>query len=226
MQVIQLVVFDMIGTVLHDDHAIEKSLLAAFQSMDLFVDPQQIVSVMGMEKREAIHTLCQHLTIQDPSLVENIYLEFQHQLRRLYMHEHLPAPFSDAEEVFAWLNQNHIQVALNTGFDRAITHFILQQTGWINHAHIQAVVSAEDVQHGRPHPDMIRHLMQLTGVNEASRVMKIGDTPMDIQEGRNAGCGCVVAVTTGSFDADAFIEYHPDVIIDRLSEIPRIVDSI
>jgi phosphoglycolate phosphatase-like HAD superfamily hydrolase len=54
MPAIQLVVFDMIGTVLYDDHAIEKSLRTAFQSVGLFVDQPQIASVMGMEKREAI----------------------------------------------------------------------------------------------------------------------------------------------------------------------------
>ena len=37
--------------------------------------------------------------------------------------------------------------------------------------------------------------MQRLGVLDAARVAKVGDTSVDLQEGKNAGCGLVIGVT-------------------------------
>ena len=50
-------------------------------------------------------------------------------------------------------------------------------------------VSAHLRGRGRPHPDMIHHLMRVLKVEDATRVAKIGDTPSDLHEGTAAGCG-------------------------------------
>jgi phosphoglycolate phosphatase-like HAD superfamily hydrolase len=54
-------------------------------------------------------------------------------------------------------------------------------------------------------------------------VVKIGDTEVDINEGINAGCAIVVAVTTGAFTRDQLEPYAPDYIIDNLSELPALI---
>lgn len=220
MSAIQLVVFDMIGTVLRDEHAIEHSLLKAFHSMGLKVSEQQISLVMGLEKKDAIHLLCKQNHYPDsPEMVEMIYASFYQNLVDTYTQNRLPKPFPDAEEIFAWLNEQGIQVALNTGFERKLTQLVLQQVNWENHPHIQKVISADEVMRGRPFPDMIHYLMQQLHVHDSRQVMKVGDTPSDVQEGRNAGCGYVVAVLTGSGIQDALMQAKPDKIINCLSEI-------
>ena len=42
---------------------------------------------------------------------------------------------------------------------------------------------------------MIRRLMEQFGIDDPQRVAKVGDTPVDLQEGQSAGCGLVVGVT-------------------------------
>jgi phosphoglycolate phosphatase-like HAD superfamily hydrolase len=47
---------------------------------------------------------------------------------------------------------------------------------------------------------------------------------VDIEEGRNAGCGIVVGVTTGAYTRDQLEAYHPDHIIDGLQELELIIE--
>ena len=94
--------------------------------------------------------------------------------------------------------QAGIRVALNTGFNRSITEVILDRLGWSRSRLIDATICSDEVPRGRPHPDMIRALMARLGVADPRRVAKVGDTPADLQEGANAGCGLIVGVTGGT----------------------------
>ena len=76
---------------------------------------------------------------------------------------------------------------------------------------------------GRPRPDMIRLLMARLGVTDPQRVAKVGDTPVDLEEGKNAGCRFVIGVTTGAFTRQE-LEKHPHtLIVDSVVEVPGIV---
>jgi phosphoglycolate phosphatase-like HAD superfamily hydrolase len=52
----------------------------------------------------------------------------------------------------------------------------------------------------------------------------VGDTEVDIAEGRNAKCGLVVSVTTGSYTRRELEGFYPDHIIDSLQELPQILN--
>ena len=70
---------------------------------------------------------------------------------------------------------------------------------------------------------MIRALMARAGIDDPRAVLKIGDTEVDVREGRNAGAGLVVAVTTGAYSRAALEAYSPDRIIDSLRELPELL---
>jgi phosphoglycolate phosphatase-like HAD superfamily hydrolase len=46
-----------------------------------------------------------------------------------------------------------------------------------------------------------------------------------VEEGRNAGCGVVAAVTTGAYTREELEECQPDHIIDDLKELMPIVEQ-
>ena len=60
-------------------------------------------------------------------------------------------------------------------------------------------------------------------IDDAREVAKVGDTKVDIEEGRNAGCGLVVAVTTGAYTREQLEQYYPDHIIDSLQQFPALI---
>lgn len=88
---------------------------------------------------------------------------------------------------------------------------------------IDHIVSSDEVPQGRPHPYMIRAIMDALELEEVKRVAKVGDTQVDVQEGRNSGCGLVVSVTTGAYTRQELEKYDPDHIIDSLKELPALI---
>ncbi len=60
-------------------------------------------------------------------------------------------------------------------------------------------------------------------IGHAENVAKVGDTKVDIEEGRNTGCGMVIAVTTGAYTKEQLAKYHPDHIIDSLESLPSLI---
>ena len=71
---------------------------------------------------------------------------------------------------------------------------------------------------------MIQAIMQQLQLEDSNRVVKIGDTSVDILEGQFAKCGLVVGITTGAYTSAQLSEYQPDKIIDSLQELPALID--
>ncbi|MDX1421128.1 MAG: HAD hydrolase-like protein [Rubricoccaceae bacterium] len=60
---------------------------------------------------------------------------------------------------------------------------------------------------------------------EGRDVVVIGDTPRDIACGKAAGT-VTVAVATGRFDRDALAAHEPDLLLDTLEEMDRLLDAV
>ncbi|MDQ2753392.1 MAG: HAD hydrolase-like protein, partial [Bacteroidota bacterium] len=84
---------------------------------------------------------------------------------------------------------------------------------------------SDEVPAGRPHPYMIQLMMNKANITDAKRVIKVGDTEVDIQEGKNANCLYSVGVTTGAFTREELEPYEPSFIIDDIKEIIGIVQN-
>jgi phosphonatase-like hydrolase len=132
-----------------------------------------------------------------------------------------PLPF--VEETFADLKQRGVKIALNTGFPRSIADTILRRLNWEAGKTIDAVIASDEVPEGRPHPYMIRSVMEQLQVTDSNAVAKVGDTEVDVEEGRSAGCGLVVSVTTGAYSRVQLEQYKPDKIIDSLAELSSLI---
>jgi phosphonatase-like hydrolase len=143
-----------------------------------------------------------------------------------YRNDETLAPFPHAETVFQALKRRGIKVALNTGFTRSITDTILHRLRWDDRCLlIDQVICSDEVPHGRPYADMIKVLMDELGIGSPAQVLKIGDTEVDVEEGRNAACGKVVSVTTGAYTREQLRSYGPDHIIDDLEELLPIIEK-
>jgi phosphoglycolate phosphatase-like HAD superfamily hydrolase len=65
---------------------------------------------------------------------------------------------------------------------------------------------------------MIVELCRRAGV-QPHQVIKIGDTPADIQEGQSAQVGLNVGVTYGTHTREQLLPFGPDKLIDSLDEL-------
>ena len=101
---------------------------------------------------------------------------------------------------------------------------LFDRLGW--HDLIDASITSDEVPRGRPHPDMLGALMARTGVADPRRVAKVGDTPVDLEEGFNAGCGLNVGVTTGGNPHSVLERYPHTHILASVAELPRLLGLI
>jgi phosphonatase-like hydrolase len=223
---VELVVFDMAGTTVRDDDAVNDCLrqaLAPFAS----VSRSEVNTVMGYPKRVAIRDL---LLLKAPrgedvsaGLVESIHDDFLARMIRFYETAPGVEPMPHAVEVFSQLKAAGVKLALDTGFSRLIVEAILSRLGWAGTGLLNATVASDEVPRGRPHADLIVKAMALTGVTESRRVAKVGDTPSDLLEGVAAGCGWVIGVTNGTHAREQLAVHPHTHLIGDLSELPAIL---
>lgn len=219
--------FDIAGTTVRDKGNIAEAFMRAFQQFDIEVPVEEVNKVMGWRKIDAIQLLLSKYHPAEEKinqvLVDQIHDVFIDNMVTFYERDEELQPLQHAEELFTALKERNIKVALNTGFTRRITDVILKKLDWDESSLIDYVITSDEVPEGRPYPFMIQQLMQNSGITDASQVIKVGDTEVDVQEGRNAGCGLVVSVTTGAYTKEQLQAYQPDHIIDSLSELPALM---
>ncbi|KAA9041120.1 HAD-IA family hydrolase [Ginsengibacter hankyongi] len=224
---IKLVVFDIAGTTVADEGNINDVFRKAFSNVGIAeVEVADVDEVMGYRKKEAIEIIVEKYKPgyeNDVEFIETIHRDFNNQMVLHYETYEGLVPLPYAERVFRELQNNKVKVALNTGFTRTITTPILKRLGWDAASFIDEVICSDEVSEGRPHPFMIEKLMQKLNISFADDVAKVGDTKVDIEEGRNAGCGIVVSVTTGAYTKDQLVKYQPDYIIDSLEFLPSLI---
>ncbi|HEU5450975.1 MAG TPA: HAD-IA family hydrolase [Terriglobales bacterium] len=189
---IELVAFDIAGTLIEDHDEVTFAFHSALQQHGIFADFAELREFKGGAKREVIrHFVAKARGTADENLVEAVFADF----RRILEEDYQPAPIAGVEGALRRLRERKIKVATTTGFYRELRDAILRRLGWS--AVFDANVCSDDVARGRPSPEMIFRTMELCGVSDPGKAMAVGDTPFDLQAGTAAGCGAVVGVLTG-----------------------------
>ncbi len=220
---IKMVVFDMAGTVVDEQNVVYKTLQKAINHGGIPVTLEQVLALgAGKEKKQAIvDILAAYAPEQTNEAIDNIYQYFLKELDIAYRDLRV-IPIKGAEEVLDTLRSHDIKVALNTGYNRATAEKLLQKLGWLKEVHYDELITASDVANARPKPDMILRAMQLGGITNPAQVLKIGDSAIDIEEGKNAGCGITVGITTGAQTKEQLHAANPDYIIDDMKELLKV----
>jgi phosphonatase-like hydrolase len=221
---IELVVFDLAGTTVYDGDAVNASFRAALAGAGVAVDRTVVKTVMGRRKPDAIRLLLARAGRGvDESEVDGIHDDFVRRMRDHYVTSPEVREVPGAAAAFAALRQAGIKVAVNTGFNRAVAEVLLDRLGWQPPAMIDAAITSDEVPRGRPHPDMIQSLIAQFVISSPSRVVKVGDTGVDLEEGTNAGCGVVIGVTTGSFTREQLLLYPHTHIVESVAAVPALL---
>lgn len=217
---IKMVVFDMAGTTVNENNVVYKTLRIAINEAGFdFTLDQVLEQGAGKEKKQAIRSILTAFAgIQDEELTDKIYKDFFEKLTEAYNREEI-LPQKNAAELFAELKKRDILSILNTGYDRATAQSIVDKLGWKEGEDFDGLVTATDVGRNRPEPDMIFFAMNRFNLTDASLVVKVGDSAIDIEEGRNAGCRLSIGITTGAHTAEQLQTAQPDKIIDDLMEV-------
>jgi phosphonatase-like hydrolase len=224
MAAIKLVVFDIAGTIIEDHGEVVSAFSGALQENGIAVSREELKPWKGASKREVIHHFVERQLGNSPAnagKIEAIYRRFRTELENLYAAS--LTPIAGAASTFAWCRERDIQIATTTGFYRELSDLILNKTGW--RELFAANISSTDVRQGRPAPFMIFRAMEAAGAQDVKQVINVGDTPLDLQAGGNAGVRGVVGVLTGEHKLESLRRESHTHIIRSVAEIPALIDS-
>ena len=174
-----LTVFDIAGTTMNDRGLVQMALIDVFKEhTNIEIPMSRANNLMGIPKPVAFEYLCDDYEIKPKASVIHALTErFEERLIASYQNPVNIEPMPFAEEVFSYLRKNGSKVALDTGFSQRITKTIIETLQWENK--IDTHISSDEVNRGRPQPDLIFEAMGRMGVHSHAMVAKVGDSISD-----------------------------------------------
>ena len=239
MSKISMVMFDLSGTTVYDDTGVRDCLYKAAVEFNLQTTPEEILLHQGTNKIHLYQFLIarsQGKKVEIEDFEKTIYPETLDEAMKVFhryseiMVNHYRNGVREIEgaaDTFRWCHDNGIKVATDTGFHRDVTEAIMDGLGWVRDGLVDIAVDVEHApgERGRPAPFMIYYAMMQLDVQSVHEVLKIGDTPVDMLEGYNAGCRGIVGVLSGPRPVEAFGKYRHTHIIPSVKDLPALIET-
>jgi phosphonatase-like hydrolase len=222
-----MVIFDMAGTTIDEDNLVYKCIRKAFEVHGLLTSLQEVLlHCAGKEKKEAIRGLLSVLVpnqVTDQQ-VQEMYLTFSQLMDEAY--EIAPIRLMEGmRSVLFFLKKQGIRAVFNTGYNEDVAMKILTKVNCLPGQHFDYLITADMVQHSRPAPDMIFKALDQFAIS-GQHCIKIGDSIIDIEEGKNAGVRYSLGITTGAHEREQLLSAEPDEILDDITEIIPFIERI
>lgn len=240
---IRAVIFDWAGTTVdYGCQAPVAALKEAFAKLGVPLEDREARHSMGLLKIDHIGAIlrlprvgqawrAQHGTEPDAAAAAQLFAEFgPAQMRVIEQHSDL---IPTVPAVVTELRHRGIKIGATTGYTSDMLAPVLVKAkaqGYVP----DAAITPDVVGAGRPKPWMIFENMRRLDVYPPRAVVKVGDTPSDIEEGQSAGVW-TVAVVASSNEVSAYgpeegrarlAAAKPDFLIDTLSQLPAILREI
>jgi phosphonoacetaldehyde hydrolase len=253
----EMVVFDWAGTTVDYGSAAPHTVFdRVFTNHSIHLTPEEIDKPMGMEKRAHIRSLlsCPSGAAQfeqinsrrwDEKDVDSYYEEFEKTLYDVVAE--FSSPIDGTVETVNLLRSKGLKIASTTGYTSQIMERVIPKAREAGYE-ADVVMTPDIVGASRPTPFMIFACMQKLNVYPPCHVVKVGDTVVDMQEGKNAGAWSI-GILKGSnllglteeqyenmpveelsaLEAKAtriYYEAGADYVIDSIHDLPAAIDEI
>lgn len=217
---IKLIVFDMAGTTINENGLVYRTLYKVIKDNGIEIDEKELKYWHGINKSDVIkHFVYQrYYGYKSPDdFIDLLNQKFNRNIRERYFDKESPLELIDNKlpDTFEKLRTSGIKIALNTGYPVDIQESIIEHLGM--NEMIDGYISSEQVKYGRPYPYMIHKLMEDFSIKNSNQVIKIGDTPSDIEEGNNAKCHTSIGVLSGASSMETFKKTNVDMVIPNAS---------
>jgi phosphonatase-like hydrolase len=220
---IRLAVLDIGGTIIEDHGEVPNAMHDALTKRGVAVSFAEIGEWRGASKRGMVRHFVELRTKSDPgreTLIQSIYDDFSNQVNRAYASVQ---PIAGAEAAIKQMRQAGLLLATTTGFDRQLTRAILHRLSWEDY--FVAMVTSDDVVDGRPAPFMLFHAMEAAHVGNVAETVAVGDTPLDVQAGNNAGLRGVIAVYSGAATEQRLRQEAFTHILPSVASLPALLSA-
>lgn len=254
---VQAVILDWAGTAVdYGSWAPVAVFLRLFEQHGVTITPEDARAGMGLMKKDHLRAILARPTVAAAWRSVSGAPPTEHDIDELFA-QFIPLQLSVVQDyaipvpglidVVKEIRKRGIKIGSTTGYLRAMMD-MLAPAAAAHGYRPDSIVCPDDVPAGRPAPWMcFRNAMQL-GVYPMAALVKVGDTPVDIEEGLNAGMWTVGVTLTGSLlgltqtDVDALtpserVEAHTRIgeqlraagahhIIEGIWDLPHAIDEI
>jgi len=193
---LRLVVLDVGGTLIEDHGEVPETMKSALAHGGVDVSFAEIGEWRGASKRGMIEhfvKLRAKAGVDQERLTDSIFADFNAQADAAYAHVR---PIPGVEKAMQELKAAGLLLATTTGFGRDLNRTIFRRLGWGEQ--FAASINSDDIEDGRPAPYMIFRAMEAAHVENVLETIAVGDTPLDLQAGNNAGVRAVIGVYSGA----------------------------
>lgn len=209
---IQLIILDFDGTLADTRDNIVRTLQASMHQLGLPVaDEAACASTIGLKLDDA----CRHLYPDGPADLADRFVETYREIFFRNKESLVPAPFPHVLPTLRQLRQRGVVLTIASSRGTGSLHTFIDAMGLRDC--ISYVLGADSVEHTKPHPEPVLRTLRETGI-DAAHTLVVGDMPVDILMGRNAGvqtCG----VTYGNATRDQLQAAGADFLIDGFAEL-------
>ncbi len=236
---IAAVIFDWAGTVIdYGSCAPAEVFQTTFARRGITITAAQAREPMGKAKRDHIQSICGMPGVSQAWLEKFGHVPREADIDALYadflpLQKSVLLQFSQlipgARETYEFLTERGIAVGSSTGYTRELMDILLPaaaQQGF----RPQAVLCADDVpEGGRPKPYLIWENLKRLDRFPTSHTVKVDDTPVGIQAGKNAGCITVAICKSGNEMGLKQAEVErmpPDELQSRLAQIRKMFSDL
>ncbi len=225
---VDLVLFDLTGTVVIDSGAMVAAVTGALTQEGIPFTQADVVAMRGADKRTAFRALAERTLGGSESgdaigaRVERALAAFKKMLVDAYSSGSVE-PIPGAEATIRWLRERGVKIGATTALSSRLSDIVLNRLGW-DRGLFDCKVATDEVPRGRPAPYMIFLAMIRAGVTDVRRVGAVGDTPLDLKAGNNAGAGFVIGVLSGVHGLATLGATPHTHILSSVADLPRIFE--
>jgi phosphonoacetaldehyde hydrolase len=214
---LRAVILDWAGTTVDfGSLAPVRTLQRVFAQAGVTLKDSETRQAMGLSKKEHIREIVSirrvreewtrvHGNLPDEADVDQLYGDF------------VPRQFSclleysgiipGVIETMERLRSRGLRIGTTTGYTREMLDLLVEATGKVGYSP-DCNLAPGDVGVGRPHPFMIYENAVRLQVYPLAAIVKIGDTPADIEEGLNAGAWSIGVAATGNMMGLSLQDYE------------------
>lgn len=234
----QLACIDLEGTCISDIGITENCFVKACQETGIELPEGKEKSIHGLDPETVIQALWRDKLGDDhvafPHRVKQTFDAWKAHMEKSLQAENINLT-PGCEEAIAFLHSHGIKVAILSGLDRWLSDIILEKLGWLDAldfnymgkegSKIHLSVCREDVDKGRPAPDLILYAMDMFDVMDPEYVINIGDTTGDLRSARKAQVGLSLAVTNGNQEEEKLEKVDNHGLLESLLELPSFLEE-
>jgi len=177
---IRTLLFDLDGTILDTNELIIQSFLHVLQgNVSTPIGREHLIPHMGQPLDTQLQQFANREDVSD--------LKAAYRKVNLEWHDQYVKPFPHVAEVLSNLKAHGFKLGIVTTKMRMTTELGLKFTGLAEYFEPSAVITLDEVEHAKPHPEPVQKAMEALGADPETTLM-IGDSTVDIQAAIAAGC--------------------------------------